>query len=101
MTISSPCWRSTLTVRISTVRSGLTTKTYWPACEACTAAAGTTTAFGSVLSTSVTCTNNPGQSAWSVLGNVPFSLIVPVVGSTELSMKLTTPPPDQDALAPG
>ena len=35
--------------------------------------------------------NCPGQSAWSLLANVAFSLIVPVVLSTVLSMKLSWP----------
>ena len=41
--------------------------------------AGTTSTFSSVVTFSVTVTNSPGQSPWSVFWKVPFSLIVPVV----------------------
>jgi len=48
-------------------------------------------AFCWVVSRRVTRTNCPGHSLRSEFGNVPFSLIVPVVMSTELSMKVSTP----------
>ena len=45
----------------------LTTKAYWPCWPTCTAAVGTTTAVGSVVSATLTLTNCPGQSRRSVV----------------------------------
>src|ERR1022692_3081497 len=52
---------------------------------------GTTTALVWVVSRRVTRTNWPGHNLWLVLGNVPFSLMVPVVISTVLSTKVRVP----------
>ena len=79
--------------RISTVRSGLTTKTILTGLRRLDRGRRHDDRRSDrCCRTSVTCTNEPGQSAWSSLANVPFILIVPVVASTVLSMKLTTLP---------
>ena len=91
ITESLPTTRDTVTLRKSAVRSGLTTKTYCPFCPVCTAALGISTAFLSVLSVRLTSANCPGHSRRSRLANVAFSLIMPVAGSTVLSMKVSMP----------
>src|SRR2546427_11240728 len=79
------------TGRDSTVKSGLTTKTYWPVCPVWTAREGTTTVLGCVLNVRTTLTNCPGQRCFSRLAKVPFNRMVPVVLSTVLSIKVRTP----------
>ena len=52
---------------------------------------GITVTPGSVRSVMTTLTNWPGQSERSALGNSALSLMVPVVLSTELSIKVSCP----------
>ncbi len=83
--------RLTLTGRSSTVSSLLTTNTYWPCWLVWTAAAGTTTRFGSSPRITVKLTNWPGQRVSSSLGKVALSITVPVASSTLLSTKERVP----------
>ncbi len=57
----------------------------------CTATGGTTTALCLVSTRSRTVTKAPGHSAVRWLGNIAFSLMVPVAGSTWLSITVSTP----------
>src|SRR5439155_4350528 len=77
--------------RFCTVASGCTTNTKSPLWLDCTACEGTTTACASVFNVRIVCTYCPGHSAESSFGKVAFNLIRPVVGSTVLSMKLSSP----------
>ena len=62
-----------------------------PCCPRCTAAAGTDRAFGSVRGTSTTSRYCPGQKRAGALAKRPFMRIVPVVLSTVLSTKISSP----------
>ena len=64
---------------------------YVPSWPVCSADDGTTSALGCKVSRIETFTNSPGQSLRSVLRKVPFSLIVPVVASTLLSINVSSP----------
>ncbi len=92
MIASLPWVRLTTTWRDSTVESSFTTKTNWlPCCPLWTACDGTTMLSGSTVSVSSTLANWPGHRRRSSLPKVAFSRIVPVVWSTALSTKVTTP----------
>ena len=91
ITVSRPSISPGVTGRDSTVRSGLTTKTYGPCCPVWMACDGTTRASVSVVSVRTTSANWPGQSALSVLSKVALSWIVPVAVSTVLLTKDRSP----------
>ena len=57
---------------------------------------GTTRAFDWMLSLSATRTNSPGQSLRFWFGKVPLSRRVPVVESTVLSIKVSSPVSGED-----
>ena len=85
----APAW----TGRNSALPSPPATKTQLPWGHFITASSGTSRLSARVRSTRRTFTNWPGQKKASALAKRALSLMVPVAGSTLLSMKCTSPPP--------
>src|SRR5690606_26484560 len=80
------------TARISTVlSSGRTTKTKGPSGPTWSAAEGTTGTSSQVRTWSQTSVGSPGQKVSSALSKTALRRMVPVAGSTVLSMKSSLP----------
>src|ERR1700680_706396 len=91
MTASVPIDRDETTGRDSTVSSDFTTYTNGPFWLAVMAWTGTTVAAPCWDRVKVVFTYKPGHRVFRELAKVPLRWIVPVVGSTALSTKVSVP----------
>jgi hypothetical protein len=91
MAVYGPLAGPGVTVRTDTVLLSFTRYTYSPGAPVCTADVGTSTAFCSVSTSSVTLTNSLGNSASLSLGTLARSVTVPVAVAIWLLMVYSSP----------